>query len=158
VLALRYRAPLRRFLAAMLPDASAADDAVQETLLRLWLLRERYEPTGRFSTYLFQIARNHALNARKRMNGEMRRTVEPSPPADLPEEALLRRERAERVEKAIRALPALYRSVFLLSHREGLRYADISARLSIPVGTVKSRMAEAVRRLRAALSPEERED
>jgi RNA polymerase sigma-70 factor (ECF subfamily) len=51
-------------------------------------------------------------------------------------------------------LPLLYRDVFTLSHDEGLRYAQIAARLAIPVGTVKSRMAEAVRRLRAALNEE----
>lgn len=146
----RYRAPLRRFLAAMLPDPASAEDAVQETLLRLWLLRERYEPTGKFSTYLFQIARNHALNVRKRLEGEARR-IAPAASEETPEGALLRRERAAGVEEAIQMLPPLYRAVFLMSHRDDLKYAEIGARLGIPVGTVKSRMAEAVRRLRSQL-------
>src|SRR5829696_6807734 len=73
----RYRRRLQRFLAAMVPGQ--ADDAVQEALLRLWLLREQYEPTGRFSTYIFQIARNHALNVRKRRENETRRDAETVP-------------------------------------------------------------------------------
>jgi RNA polymerase sigma-70 factor (ECF subfamily) len=153
----RYRDPLRRFLAAMLPDRASAEDAVQETLLRLWLLRERYEPTGKFSTYLFQIARHHALNVRKRLDGEIRHlasTASDGVQAETPESALLKQEEAAGVEAAIRSLAPLYRTVFLMSHRDGLKYAEIGARLGIPVGTVKSRMAEAVRRLRIGLRVE----
>src|SRR5881398_3599355 len=62
----RYRAPLRRFFAALLADRSQADDYAQETFLRLWLARERYVPTGKFSTYLFQIGRHYWLNQRKK--------------------------------------------------------------------------------------------
>jgi RNA polymerase sigma-70 factor (ECF subfamily) len=150
----RYRRPLQRFLSALAPGQ--ADDAVQETLLRLWLLREQYEPTGRFSTYLFQIARNHALNARKRRENEIRRDTESaSVSIETPEDSLMLRHRNERVMGAIRSLPEIYRSVFEMSHKDGLKYAEIGARLGIPVGTVKSRMAEAVRKLRHALSSDE---
>ena len=45
----RYREPLRRFFAALLADRSQVDDFVQETFMRLWLHRRRYEPTGKFS-------------------------------------------------------------------------------------------------------------
>ena len=148
----RYRAALRRFLAAMLPDRALADDAVQETFLRLWTLRERYSPTGRFSTYLFQIARNHALNVCKRHNLDARDCGSLAVPPRSPEGELLARERAEGIEDAIRSLPAPYRSVFLMSHIDGMKYAEIAACLGIPVGTVKSRMSEAVRRLRLALA------
>src|SRR5687767_13212663 len=60
-LARRYREPLRRYFAAQLADRSAAEDGVQETFLRLWLLRERYEPSGAFAAYLFRIARHYLL-------------------------------------------------------------------------------------------------
>src|SRR6185369_12507125 len=65
-LAERYREPLRRYFLALTGDPSRADDDAQETLLRLWLCRERYEPAGRFAGYLFRIARHYWLNQRKK--------------------------------------------------------------------------------------------
>jgi RNA polymerase sigma-70 factor (ECF subfamily) len=157
----RYREPLRRFFAAILADRSQADDFVQETFLRLWLTRARYEPTGRFSTYLFQIGKHYWLNQRKKFRPELG-GVELDPEfhagplvVSQPETILLEQYRIARIRRAIAALPEHYRAVFELSHFEGLRYAEIGSRLGIPVGTVKSRMAEAVRRLRAALTGEE---
>ena len=157
-LAERYRGPLRRFFAAVLADRSRVDDCDQETLLRLWLSRCRYEPTGRFSTYLFQIGRHHWLNERKKLGREVRLDEREGSegyfrvdPVSQPERILLDRDRDAGIRRAIRALPAHYRIVFELCHLEGWKYAEIASRLGIPVGTVKSRMAEAVRRLREAL-------
>jgi len=167
-LAQRYREPLRRFFAALLTDRSEADDCVQETFLRLWLARGRYEPTGKFSTYLYQIGKHYWLNLRRR---KLRLEVCDADALDdeagdeglrvevlrvsQPELILLERYRHEQIRRAIAALPAHYRAVFELSHFEELRYAEIGCRLGIPVGTVKSRMAEAVRRLRQALSTDD---
>jgi RNA polymerase sigma-70 factor, ECF subfamily len=156
----RYRTPLRRFFAAQRLDGSHADDYVQETFLRLWLARERYVPTGKFSTYLFQIGRHYWLNQRKKQRPEIdlgsldedmtagRVTV------TQPEAVMLQRYQQARIRRAIQMLPEHYRSVFTLSHFDDLSYAEIACRLGIPVGTVKSRMSEAVRRLRMALAPE----
>jgi RNA polymerase sigma-70 factor, ECF subfamily len=158
----RYREPLRRFFRSILEDRSQADDFVQETLLRLWFSRERYEPTGRFSTYLFQIGKHYWLNQRKKFHivtadtDESAQQVADTSPHAQPETAVLEQERRRRVRQAIEALPDHYRSVFVLSHLEGLRYAEIAERLSIPIGTVKSRMSEAVRRLRQMLIEEEK--
>lgn len=158
-LARRYRAPLRRFFSAVLPDRSLGDDCAQETLLRLWLTRDRYEPTGRFSTYLFQIAKHYGLNERRKRSLPLRGSDEP----DLdgldgrsgPETAVLLMERMQRLRRAVSDLPAIYRTVFEMSHFEGLKYAEIARVLGVAVGTVKSRMSEAVRRLRAALEDEQ---
>jgi RNA polymerase sigma-70 factor (ECF subfamily) len=157
----RYRAPLRCFFAALLADRSLADDFVQETFLRLWLARERYEPAGKFSTYLFQIGRHYWLNQRKKQRPEVgldlceEDALASRVTGTQPEAMLLQRYRDARVRRAIDALPEHYRVVFTLSHFDGLKYAEIACQLGIPVGTVKSRMSEAVRRLRAALTPDE---
>jgi RNA polymerase sigma-70 factor (ECF subfamily) len=161
LLAGRWRPRLRAFFAATLADRQAADDHAQETLLRLWLLRERYQPTGRFEAYLLTIARHHGQNAQVKFraraaretsgDGEDLVLVAPDRVSE-PERVILQQHEHARVRAAINALPPLYRNVFTLSHDEGLRYAEIAARLAIPVGTVKSRMAEAVRRLRAVLN------
>ena len=76
-----------------------------------------------------------------------------SPPQTQPEFIALEQYEARKRRAAIEALPEIYRTVFVLSHFEGLTYTVIAAQLCIPVGTVKSRMAEAVRRLRLALTP-----
>lgn len=166
-LAQRYREPLRRFFAAVLADPSQADDCVQETFLRLWLARGRYEPTGKFSTYLYQIGKHYWLNQRRKLRLELREADALDDEAEgealraqalrvsQPEMILLERYRDARIRRAIAALPPHYRTVFELCHFEGLKYAEIGCRLGIPVGTVKSRMAEAVRRLRQALSTDD---
>lgn len=158
----RYREPLRRFFAGLLADRSQADDFVQETFLRLWLSRGRYEPTGKFSTYLFQIGKHYWLNQRKKFRPELLAIDDPdgawqvgSGPVTQPHAILLERYRAARIRRAVADLPEHYRAVFEMSHFDGLKYAEIGCRLGIPVGTVKSRMAEAVRRLRQALAPED---
>jgi RNA polymerase sigma-70 factor (ECF subfamily) len=157
----RYREPLRRFFAATLPDRAQAEDYAQETFLRLWLARSRYEPTGKFSTYLFQIGRHYWLNQRKKVRPEVgldgldEGSFAVAPAVTRPEAVMLERYRVGRMRRAIAALPDHYRAVFEMSHFEGLKYAQISCRLGIPIGTVKSRMAEAVRRLRQSLTTSE---
>ena len=162
-LVFRYRAPLRRFFSAILADRSQADDYVQETFLRLWLTRERYEPTGKFASYLFQIGKHYWLNQRKKFQPQVTEIVEegalciPAPSCDEPESAAMESARWQALQEAIQTLPEHYRRVFELCHLEGLPYAEIAVRLAIPVGTVKSRMSEAVRRLRQALTAEKEE-
>ena len=165
LLAARYRTPLKRFFAAILPDPSQADDFAQETLLRLWLSRSRYEPAGSFSAYLFQIGRHYFLNQRIRHRAQAVREISsetasgfeilPAAPKTQPETILLELMAQARLRQTIAELPPIYRDVFTLSHFDGLKYAEIAERLQIPVGTVKSRMAEAVRRLRVTISREE---
>ena len=165
LLAARYRTPLRRFFAALLPDAGQADDFAQETLLRLWTSRTRYEPTGSFSAYLFQIGRHYWLNQRVRYRAQAAQEVStnsaafeleiPLPARAQPETVVLERIEQARLSRAIDALPPPYRVVFAMSHFDALKYAEIACRLGIPVGTVKSRMAKAVRCLRESLSHEE---
>lgn len=154
----RYRDPLLRFFRAVLEDRSLAEDYTQETFMRLWLTRERYEPTGKFSTYLYGIGKHYWFNQRKKVqlpttsiDSEMFPVLSASA-ATEPETMLLEQTRQTRIRQAIAALPVHYRAVFEMSHLEGRSYAEISDRLGIPVGTVKSRMSEAVRRLRTALT------
>jgi RNA polymerase sigma-70 factor (ECF subfamily) len=159
-LVLRYREPLRRYFASLTVDPAQADDFVQETFLRLWLSRRRYEPSGKFSTYLFQIGKHHWLNQRKKFRPEVGlEPLDPSvslaaPAVTQPQTVALLRLRDRQIRTAIARLPEHYREVFTLCHFDGLQYREIAQRLCIPIGTVKSRMSQAVRLLRAALSPE----
>ncbi len=156
----RYRTRLQRFFVVLLPDPTLADDFAQETLLRLWLSRDQYRPTGSFRAYLFQIGRHYYLNHRVRQQERRVREHPPSPEADLlilapsrtqPEFVVIAQYETDKRHRAVATLPQHYRDVFILCHLEGLKYTEIADRLNIPVGTVKSRMAEAVRRLRVTL-------
>lgn len=158
VLARRWRDPLRRFFGPLAGSADEAEDCVQETLLRLWRARDRYAPTGKFSTYLFQIAKRYWLNERSR------RAPVPLPPESEevlpgltfrdfhhPVGHLLSRYRDARVRRAIRSLPEGQRIALVLCHFEGMSQADAAEALEIPLGTVKSRLAAAFAGLRRAL-------
>jgi len=160
-LADRYRPPLRRFFASVLADPSLADDGVQETFIRLWMLRDRYEPTGRFSAYLYTIARHYWWNQRRKFRATAgEEALEDAvrfagPWTAEPEAVLLEHARSARVKRAVQALPEHYRVVVDLCQLQGLPYAHAASQLGLPVGTVKSRMAKALVLLRRALVPEE---
>jgi RNA polymerase sigma-70 factor (ECF subfamily) len=169
-IAARYRTSLRRFFASLLADAAEADDGAQETLLRLWQSRERYLPGGTFSAYLFQIARHHVMNRRARyrfraaheapaasaiLDGALEIAL---PASSQPEMIVIERLERERLQQAVEALPAIYRSVFMLCHVNEWKYAEAACHLGIPVGTVKSRLFEAVRRVRVSLTAAKEEE
>jgi RNA polymerase sigma-70 factor, ECF subfamily len=151
-----YRARLRGFYLSLGEEADSAEDLAQEALLRLWVARERYEPSGRFSAYLFQIARNCWLNtqrSRKRHPAEPAgdASAEPRISPAWPWNPVFNAYRMREVRRAIASLPKHQREVFVLCHLQGFTNAEAAEMLGVPVGTVKSRMSAAVRRLRDAL-------
>ena len=161
----RYREKVRNFFFHLTWDAEVAKDWTQEVFLRLWLARARYEPTGKFTTYLFQIAKNFYLNHRvhqerdaatlsldevAQSNGALPR-IELIDLATQPDVMLFHKYRQRQIRRAIAALPEAYRLVFTMSHFDDLKYREIADVLGIPVGTVKSRMNAAVRMLREML-------
>lgn len=125
---------------------SDGDDLVQETLLRLWKYRNRYETTAKLSTFLFLIARQVFVDAARKISRRRRREEEYAVDAEavqLPAETA-----AEDVRWALSRLSPSMREVVELAVMEDLPYAEIAQRLSIPVGTVKSRMFNALKKLK----------
>jgi RNA polymerase sigma-70 factor, ECF subfamily len=145
-------------------DEPEAEDLIQETFLKLFQSARTYRPDGRFAPFAFRIARNAWIDRRRRsavqaraaggeeseaaLPGVERAAVDRSP---SPGEALEEREEVARLREALATLPEHQRLVFELGVVQGLPYAEISAALEIPEGTVKSRMFHAVRRLRELL-------
>jgi RNA polymerase sigma-70 factor (ECF subfamily) len=164
----RYRGPILRFLFSLTWDADIAEDYLQEVFLRLYRARDRYEPTGKFSTYIFQIAKNYYLAQRRKTKAnavELSLTFENRngyrPFENLrvnqriePEVHLLEEYRKLGIRRAIAALPEHQKLVFVMSHLEDMKYAEIAEVLGIAVGTVKSRMFAAVNTLRTMLKEE----
>ena len=163
----RYSRPLINFFFRLTWDRVFSEDLMQETFLRLWRARERYAPTGKFTTYLFQIGKNHWLNEREKLSRRLK-PVSLDAGGDAESNGLkeavpdggrgpvsntLNHELGDRIVAAVSALTEKLKLVFVLGQIKGMRYADISEILSIPVGTVKSRMANAEKALRGRLDP-----
>lgn len=167
----RYRKPITRFLFSLTWDHDIAEDYLQEVFLRLYRARDRYEPSGQFSTYIFQIAKNYYLaQARKvRARGEEMSLAHEDrdgfrPFENLrvnqriePEVHLLEEYRKLGIRRAIAALPERQKLVFVMSHLEDMKCVEIAEVLGIAVGTVKSRMFAAVNTLRALLKEDSNE-
>ena len=145
-----YQKPLANFLYRMCWNRALVDDLVQEVFLRVWRSRESYEPTAKVSTYLFRIASNLWINHKEKKRESALGDGDRAP-GDRPPDPLEQDEAREAVKRAVEALPEGERLCLVLSEYNGLKYAEISEVLGIPVGTVKSRIFSAVQRLKEAL-------
>ena len=130
-------------------DHGAAEDCVQDTLLRVHRASAAYEARAPFGAFLMRLARNVHIDWCRRQ--KLRRgTPAPLDAAadlvgrDLPPELIDLRE-------ALARLPQRWRRVVELSVHQGLSQAEVAERLGIPLGTVKSRMHHALRKLRGML-------
>ena len=155
----RYRDLLTSFFYSLCWNIHTAQDCAQEVLVRLWLARERYEASAKLSTYIFRIARNHWLTVLRKRKCRpeplyLAEMWQPEMDDGSLEKLLMRRYVDRRIKLAIASLPERYRLVFVLSHFQGMKYAEIAEVLEIPVGTVKSRMSAAVRILREKIAGE----
>ena len=139
-----------------------AEDLTQDVFLKLYRSSEGYQARERFVPFAFRVARNAWIDRRRRAAARPRVAeetedgraplVEEVPTTEgNPERGLVQREGADRVRRALGELSESHRAVFELGVLQELSYAEIAEVLSIPVGTVKSRMFHAVRRLRDIL-------
>ena len=168
LLAETWQRPLVNFFYRLTRDRFTAEDYTNEVFVRLIRARANYRPTAKLSTYLYRIAKNYwidqirsraaaprigSLDAPIGEDGGRPITLEDTVAGKVPQPQMMldRKEVMVRIRQAVGRLPEDQRLVFVLSENQGLRYADIAEVLEIPVGTVKSRMHAAVRRLRDLL-------
>ena len=149
----RYEKNLLNFFWRQGVSFSEGEDLVQETFLRLWKYRADYRPTARLTTFLFLLARQVRLDAlrhdtrrerREERWGEARPDVQPPAVAGVRDD----------VRWAVAQLSEPLREVVELGVFQDLPYAEIAEILSIPVGTVKSRMSNALRKLKEIFDDE----
>lgn len=137
-------------------EASMAEEIAQETLVTAWRKAGLYDPAkAAASTWLFTIARNLRID---RFRRERRPEPDPEDPAfmpagdPLPDAALRQSENAEAVRRAIADLSDAQREVVLLSFYEDEAHAAIAEKLGLPLGTVKSRIRLALRKISEVLN------
>jgi RNA polymerase sigma-70 factor (ECF subfamily) len=149
----RYEGRLRRYCAKWCGDVARGDELAQDVLLDIWRARSRYRPEAPFVAYLFTVARNRCRSeGRRRPRDEASRapaTLEGVQPEQL--DALLVRERQRRTDDAIAELAPKLREALLLRYGADLDYHQISELLGVRETTARSRVFEAVAKLRTTL-------
>jgi RNA polymerase sigma-70 factor (ECF subfamily) len=152
----RWEEPIRRLCTRMTGDCHRGEELKQDAFARLFEKRKDYQPTGRFSTFLWRIALNlcyDELRRRARRPEDGQEAPDVASDAPGPDLRAVASEEGELVRCALMQLPEIYRSVLILRHYEDMKLAKIAEVLEIPEGTVNSRMAEALSRLSRILEP-----
>jgi RNA polymerase sigma-70 factor (ECF subfamily) len=130
----------------------AAEDLLQETLLRLHKAAPRFVPQATFRTFLYTIARNLALNYHRDLRPSVALDArDPSGGTRKDPDSLLAAELSDRVRRAVDGLSDPLRDVVILRHYQGLSFRDIAEVLQIPEGTAMRRMSDALLHLRSRL-------
>lgn len=163
----RYERPVFSLVFRMVRDRDTAEDLAQESFIKVLNNIDRYRPEFKFSSWLFKIANNVAIDhLRKRtvdtvsLEGSRYATTTAEaestaiPVASKDQSALEEMESKElggAIEKAVAALRPEYRACILLRHVEDRSYEEIAATLDLPLGTVKTYIHRARHELRKAL-------
>jgi RNA polymerase sigma-70 factor, ECF subfamily len=154
ILVRRYQGDVWRLCFHLLRNEAAADDATQDAFVRAFRFLRRYRGDSKFSTWLFQVARNCAVDEMRRAGRRstlVRRVG--APVAAAPDVTL-----GVEVREAVAALPMELREPVVLIDVFGLPYKEVADILSQPEGTVKSRVHRARAALATALRPPSQED
>ncbi len=161
-LVLAYQGAAFGMLRRILGPQGSVEDLAQEAFLRIWRSRERFRPEGRFTTYLYRVTYNLALN---RIRDGARKPLRPLPldaegrslePVVAAEEPGLEPADqgiwAARIEQALQAIPENQRAALVFQHYDGLDLAEIGSILGVSPQAVKSLLHRARERLRELLA------
>lgn len=137
-----------------LVDNALVEDLVQDIFLVAYERILSYDPRrGTFRAWIYRIARNHALNARKKKREKLMDKMPDIADERSPCKELLAKEIFACMDQALSELKFQDRVIFVLAELEGLSYAEIADIENLALGTVKSRLARIKIKLRGALAP-----
>ena len=165
----RYERPVFSLVFRMVRDSATAEDLAQDTFIKVLNHIDKYRPEFKFSSWLFKIANNVAIDHLRRrkldtvsMDGSPNATTAAEVEASTIEigsdqesalDELEAKELGSAIERAIAKLRPEYRACIMLRHVEGRSYEEIAATLDLPLGTVKTYIHRARHELRKALEP-----
>lgn len=148
----RYEGRLVNYLCRMLRRLEEAHDVAQEVFIKVYKALDRYDPRYRFSTWLFRVAQNAAIDHLRKQrvtllsmegvesaDGDQRAWEFPSS-EPTPYGTSRNRERREAIEASIAGLPWEYRELIVLRHFGELSYDEIATLKEMPLGTVKNKL------------------
>ena len=148
----RYQGRLVNYLYRLLRNADDAHDLAQEVLVKVYQALDRYDPQFRFSTWLFRVAQNAAIDQIRRQRLKLvsmqrdgggeddAHEMDFPSPTPTPYGDLRNSERGEAIQQAVDALPWEYRELILLRHFSELSYEEIAQMKKLPLGTVKNKL------------------
>ena len=149
----RYQRPISAYVYRMVGNYESALDLTQEIFIKVYNSLNRYRAEFKFSTWIYKIAHNAAVDhLRRTATREQPLVVGPEGDSfDLPlesarlspEQESERKERRGEIEAVVRALPANYRELIILRHSQDLSYEEIVDVTGLPLGTVKNRLFRA---------------
>ena len=160
----KHRNPLVHFLYRMVQEQAVSEELAQEVFLRIYKSRLSYEPTARFTTWMFRIATHLALNwLRDEKNARGQERLDEDRGGDLParevadrkpsvEQRMVYQARLQEVRDAIGKLPDKQRAAVLMHKYEEMEYAQIASVLGCSESAVKSLLFRAYETLRARLA------
>ena len=163
----KYKRPVMNLAFRTLRDETEAEDLAQTAFVQAWKSAARYEPSAKFSTWLFTIARNLCLNEIRRRtrhpaesldqtrddsDDQPLHQVEDRRTSPAPD-ALLRGELEDKVDEALSALPENQRTALLLCRQEELSYEEIAEVLGCSLSATKSLIHRARETIKAKLKP-----
>jgi RNA polymerase sigma-70 factor, ECF subfamily len=166
----RYRTPLVNFLYRMVRSREQAEDLAQEVFIRVYRARAEYVPSAKFTTWLFRIATNLALNSlRDHRHQKLEISMDAPVTTDAEdgdekpfevadkhptiEQELVEEDRKKMIRHAIEKLPEKQRAAVLLHKYQELDYAEIAKILSVSESALKSLLFRAYESLRVELAP-----
>jgi RNA polymerase sigma-70 factor, ECF subfamily len=149
----RYQRPISAYVYRMVGNYESALDLTQEIFIKVYNSLRRYRAEFKFSTWIYKIAHNAAVDHLRR-NTTREQSLVASHEGDsfdlpiesphlTPEQESERRERTTEIESVVRALPANYRELIILRHSQDLSYEEIVEVTGLPLGTVKNRLFRA---------------
>jgi len=149
----RYQRPIAAYVYRMVGNYESALDLTQEIFIKVYNSLRRYRAEFKFSTWIYKIAHNAAVDHLRRNSTREQSLVAgtegetfdlPIESSRLtPEQESERKERRTEIESVIRALPANYRELIILRHSQDLSYEEIVEVTGLPLGTVKNRLFRA---------------
>lgn len=157
----RYQRPIISYVYRMLNDYDSSLDVTQEVFIKVYNSLDRYSCDYKFSTWLYRIAHNAAIDHLRRnsVNSQSLETesgdgayqLQIESPNPTPEQERERSEWRSEIEAVVKLLPAAYRDLILLRHSRDLSYEEIADVTSLPLGTVKNRLFRAREMMRGLL-------
>ena len=164
----RYERPVFSLIYRLVRDRERAEDLSQDTFIKVLNAIDRYDPSYKFSSWIFKIAHNTALDQLRKKepdtlsidgsphastSDELEATVlTPVSKRERPDEFASSREIGSHIEKAIGTLRLEYRTAIVLCHVEGRPYEEVAQIMDVPLGTVKTYIHRARNELRKQLA------
>ncbi len=149
----RYQRPISAYVYRMVGDYESALDLTQEIFIKVYGSLRRYRSEFKFSTWIYKIAHNAAVDHLRRNSTREQSLLNTSDGEQYelpiesgrlsPEQESEREERRSEIESIVRALPANYRELIILRHSQDLSYEEIVEVTGLPLGTVKNRLFRA---------------